>query len=477
MIYSLDGTAPRYTGQGVSMARQSIPASVSAAWRHTVALLDRFFPPPRSYAVRLWDGTSLPAPAECSFTLVLTHPGALRRMFIPPIERAFGEAYIAGDFDIDGDVLAAVAQFSGLAERALTIGELARAMRDLLALPKPDTPRVVGRGAAQLRGMRHSRERDRAAIQYHYDVGNDFYALWLDARMQYSCGYFPSGTEDLDTAQERKLDYICRKLHLRPGERLLDIGCGWGGLAIYAAEHYGVRVLGITLSEQQAHYANTLIARLGLGARASVRFCDERDLGAEWFDKIVSVGMFEHVGVRRLPEYFAHAYRLLKPGGLFLNHGIARRPPITSVQSASVAACCKPARARGDLPIERALRRWFLGEGQFAQRYVFPGGELAPVSLVNLAAERAGFEVRDIENLREHYALTLRQWVRRLEAHRNQAVAASDEATYRTWRLYMAASAMSFERGTLSVNQTLLSKSADGNSNLPLTRADLYVRG
>lgn len=458
------------------MARESIPASVSAAWRHTVALLDRLFPPPRSFAVRLWDGTSLPVPAGCSFTLVLTHPGALRRMFTPPIERALGEAFIAGDFEIDGDIFAAVALFDQLAERQPTLREIAALARDFLALPKDD-PRPLGRAPAWLQGVIHSRARDRAAIRYHYDASNDFYALWLDSRMQYSCAYFLTGAEDLDTAQERKLDYICRKLRLRPGERLLDMSCGWGGLAIYAAEHYGVRVLGITLSEPQAHYANTQIARLGLGARASVKLGDVRDLGADWFDKIVSVGMFEHAGARRLPECFAHAYRLMKPGGLFLNEGIARQPPIKPVSSVALPACCKPPRAGRNLLLGRTLQRLLMGEGQFAQRYAFPDGELLPVSFVNLAAEHAGFEVRDVENLREHYALTLRQWLRRLEARRNEVVAASDEATYCIWRLYMAASANSFERAMLSVKQTLLSKPVGGNCHLPLTRADLYVCG
>ena len=454
------------------MARDSIPAPVSVVWQQTVALIDRLFPPPRSFAVRLWDGTRLPALAP-AFTLVLNHPGALRRMFAPPIELSLGEAFICGDFEIDGDIFAAVALFDDLAARQLSLRDLATVARDLLALPMP-VAKSAGRGPARLHGALHSRERDRAAIQYHYDVGNDFYAAWLDARMQYSCAYFATGTEDLDTAQERKLDYICRKLHLKRGERLLDIGCGWGGLAMYAAERYGVSVLGITLSEQQAYYANAQIARAGLGARACVKLCDYRSIGAGWFDKIVSVGMFEHVGVCRLPHYFAHAYRLLKPGGLFLNHGIARRASLPAAL-AGTAACCAPRRASREAGWQRSLRRWLLGEGQFAQRYVFPDGELAPVSAVNLAAERVGFEVRDVENLREHYALTLRHWVSRLEARRHEVIAMSDEATYRTWRLYLAASAHGFERGIISVNQTLLSKADGGKSSLPLTRADLYV--
>jgi len=218
------------------------------------------------------------------------------------------------------------------------------------------------------------------------------------------------------------------------------------------------------------------IARAGLGGRSSVKFGDERDLGADAFDKIVSIGMFEHVGTRRLPEYFAHAYRLLKPGGLFLNHGIARRAPLAPAP-ASIAACCAPRRASRAAGWSRSLHRWLLGEGQFAQRYVFPGSELMPVSSANLVAERAGFEVRDVENLREHYALTLRHWVNRLEARPAEAIAVSDEVIYRTWRLSMAALAHSLEMGNMSVNQTLLSKPNHGRSGLPLTRADIYTVG
>jgi cyclopropane-fatty-acyl-phospholipid synthase len=325
-------------------------SAASTAWRPTVALLDRLFPPPRAFAVRLWDGTTLPASTDPAFTIVLNHPGALRRMFTPPVELSLGEAFIYGDFDVDGDLFATFALLDDLAMRAFSPGEIAALAQAFLALPKSGATRLAGRGAARLRGAPHSRGRDRAAIQYHYDVGNDFYALWLDSRMQYSCGYFPTDTEDLETAQEHKLDYICRKLRLRRGERLLDIGCGWGGLVMYAAEHYGIHVLGVTLSEQQAYYANTQIAPAGLGARASVKLCDYRDLGADSFDKIVSVGMFEHVGRRRLPDYFAAAYRLLKPGGLFLNHGITQRASVMHTGATRTPACCAPSELRASHP-------------------------------------------------------------------------------------------------------------------------------
>lgn len=254
------------------------------------------------------------------------------------------------------------------------------------------------------------------------------------------------------------MEHICRKLRLKPGERLLDIGCGWGGLARYAALKYGVEVLGVTLSKNQKAYADEKIAHAGLDGRVAVKLKDYRDLGNESFDKIVSVGMFEHVGRSHLPEYFAQAYRLLKPGGLFLNHGISRR-------------------AGTEEEWDGFLQKRIFGRGAFLQRYIFPDAELIPSSEVNVMAENAGFEVRDVENLREHYALTLRNWVKRLAEHQEEAIKASDEVTYRTWRLYMSASAYGFESGNINVNQTLLAKmTRDGKSNLPLSRADLYAQ-
>ena len=239
-------------------------------------------------------------------------------------------------------------------------------------------------------------------------------------------------------------------------KRLLDIGCGWDGLARYAALKYGVEGLGVTLSKNQKAYADEQIARAGLQDRVAVEMKDYRDLGEVSFDKVVSVGMFEHVGRSHLPEYFAQVYRLIKPGGLFLNHGISRRAG-TEVDQQSI------------------IQQRIFGSGSFLQKYIFPDGELIPVSEVNLKAENAGFEVRDVENLREHYALTLRHWVNRLAARYVEAVKASDEVTYRTWRLYMSASAHGFESGSVNVNQTLLAKMVSGKRNVPLSRADLYT--
>lgn len=440
----------------------SDPKSISSNKRwisRSISILERLFPSPRGFKVRLWNSEELPADSPALFTLVLNHPGALRRMFSPPIELSLGEAFINKDFDIEGDIIASFAWMESISTRPFSPGNIVDLLRDMRALPHDGSGQLSGRGPLKLSGAQHSRQRDRAAIQYHYDVGNEFYSLWLDRNMQYSCAYFQSGEEDLDRAQEQKMEHICRKLRLRPGERLLDIGCGWGGLARYAARKYGVQALGVTLSEQQTQFAHRQNAAESLVDRVEILLVDYRDLESGAFDKIVSVGMFEHVGRDHLPEYFAQAYRLLKPGGLFLNHGISQKSD-------------GPGNSFG---WQKLFERYILGSGSFVQHYVFPDGELVPVSEANLAAEQAGFEVRDVENLREHYALTLRQWVGRLEQCRAEAIRASDEKTYRTWRLFMSASAYGFESGSISVNQTLLAKPDGGRCNLPLTRADLYA--
>ncbi len=254
-------------------------------------------------------------------------------MFKPPIELSLGEAFILKDFDIEGDIFSTFSLMDTIASRTFSLGEIVGIGFGLLELPASGAARPQGRGPLRLHGRIHSRARDLAAVQYHYDVGNDFYSLWLDHNMQYSCGYFPTGAEDLDTAQERKMEHICRKLRLQRGERLLDIGCGWGGLARYAASKYGVDVLGVTLSKNQKAYADEHVDRAGLQDRVAVKLKDYRDLDNESFDKVVSVGMFEHVGRSHLPEYFTQVHRLLKPGGLFLNHGISRRATIEEGQT------------------------------------------------------------------------------------------------------------------------------------------------
>ncbi|MGE0704899.1 MAG: class I SAM-dependent methyltransferase, partial [Vicinamibacterales bacterium] len=425
--------------------------------------MDLFGPPARrTFAVRLWDGTvdtpSTGTPPR--FTLALRRPGALRRMLVPPSELALGEAYLRDDFDIEGDVEAAVGLGtvvtrirSPLALVGLLPRLLALPTDDLPAIPRPDILAELGR-----RSPEHSKPRDAAAVRYHYDVGNDFYGLWLDRRMVYSCAYFETGDEDLDTAQAAKLELICRKLRLKPGERLLDIGCGWGGLVQYAAERYGVEATGITLSEPQANLARRLIAADGLADRCRIDVRDYRDLPASAsFDKVVSVGMVEHVGRARLPTYFAEAYRLIRPGGLFLNHGIVIP------------------RALRFPPLARRVEQLRGGWGAFIQRYVFPDVELlAPCEMIGFG-EQAGFETRDVENLREHYAVTLRHWVRRLEARHAETASLVGQRNYRIWRLYMAASAHGFATAKIGVVQLLFSKpDLLGTCHLPLTRADLY---
>ncbi len=400
--------------------------------------------------VRLWDGVVWPDDSPRPVTLVLKHPGALRAMFLPGTEVGLGEAYIYDDFDIEGDIEQIFDVSDALTAAASGLGKKVKLGRLLLRLPerKDDGHRRARRGPARLSGRPHSLDRDRQAVTYHYDVSNDFYSLWLDRRMVYSCAYFQSQDDDLDKAQEQKLEHLCRKLRLKPGQRLLDIGCGWGGLILYAAQRYGVDATGITLSQPQAGLAEKRIREAGLADRCRARVLDYRQLDEpEGYDALVSVGMFEHVGAAMLPEYFRLAQRLLKPGGVFLNHGIAVGREVDGP------------------PIETS----------FSQAYVFPDGELVPIHITLQAAEGSSFEVRDVESLREHYALTLRQWVRRLEAHHREALAFVDEPIYRTWRLYMSASAHGFSDGRLSVYQTLLAKPGPGgDSGLPLTRADWY---
>lgn len=442
----------------------------------------------RDFALRLWDGTTVPPDSgqECRFTLALNRPGVLRRTLLPPNELALGEAYLDGDFEIEGDIVAAMGLSDAFERLAMGPAELLGLARQVMALPK-DGSRNGGNGRsgpdrqrASFGGTEHSRERDRKVVTYHYDTGNEFFKLFLDRRMIYSCGYFPTGQEDLDTAQEAKLEHICRKLRLKPGERLLDIGCGWGGLVTYAAERFGVEALGITLSQPQADLANERIAAARLSERCRAMILDYRDLASQGpFDKIVSVGMVEHVGRAKLPEYFESAWRGLKPSGLFLNHGITclgrdwhSCNPLDRYLFLN-RGVAYPAGAR---PSRNPLDRHIFGRGTFTWKYVFPDGEMQPLGDMLGIAERVGFEVRDVESLREHYVLTLRHWVRRLEANRERALAQVGERTYRVWRLYMAGCSHEFLRSRLSVHQTLLSKpDQQSNSGLPMSRADLYA--
>ena len=442
-------------------------------------IMDELFGPPsaRSFAIRYWSAATDRAGERTTpcFTLVLSGPSALRRMFLPPTERAVAEAFLHGDFDVEGDLEAASALSDLLASRLREPARLVRVAGLLLRLPRRDAAArahtLLDVGAPRPSawapwrrlvafGYRHARARDARAIRHHYDAGNDFYELWLDPEhLAYSCAYFPNGDENLEAAQSAKLEHICRKLRLRPGERLLDIGCGWGGLIRFAAVRYGVDAVGITLSEAQADVARSRIAQVGLGERCRVEVMDYRDVpSALTFDKVVSVGMFEHVGRAQLPSYFGAAMRLTRPGGLFLNHGIVS---------------LDDARARR---AETAPARRMWGSGRFMDRYVFPDGELVPLATAIGAAEAAGFETRDVESLREHYAMTLRHWVARLERCASDARASVGDMSYRVWRLYMAASAHAFATARISVAQVLLAKpDASGACDHPASRADLYL--
>jgi len=400
---------------------------------------------PRDFAIELWDGTQWGPETNQfrRFTWRINDPAALRTALEAANQVSLGEAYIHGAFEIDGDIEAVFPLAEYLANKHWNLKEKVYLGAMLLGLPSCQPQTKLS--APEVRGAVHSKQRDRQAVSYHYDVSNEFYGLWLDRNMVYSCAYFQTPNQDLDTAQAQKLDYICRKLRLKTGERLLDIGCGWGGLIIHAAREYGARASGITLSQRQLEFAQQRIQQEGLTERCDVRLLDYRDVNGPAYDKIVSVGMVEHVGEAKLPEYFANAFRLLRPGGVFLCHGIGRA---------------------GDRPKE--------SEPTFTDVYVFPDGELPPISTTLRAAEEAGFEVRDVENQREHYALTLHHWLQRLQAHSVEAQRLTEELKYRIWRLYLAGSAHYFRCGKLDLYQTLLVKSDQGKSGLPLTRSDWY---
>ncbi|HEY1192443.1 MAG TPA: cyclopropane-fatty-acyl-phospholipid synthase family protein [Gemmata sp.] len=400
-------------------------------------------------AVRLWTGeTWQPSPGPAAFTVVLKHGGALRAMFWPFDKMGLGEAYVFDDFDIEGDVLA----FTGWLKHMVKLKESRsvwsklRLLRGLAKLPKKCNPRDPAKIGRPVNGD-HSRANDREAISFAYDLPGAFYALWLDKYMQYTCGYFTAPTEDLDAAQERKVDFICKKLRLKPGEKFVDFGCGWGGLAIHAAKHYGAQVTGVTLAGEQARWCEQAIDRAGVRDRVKIVYSDYRDFQAPGaFDKASSVGMSEHIGAKNLPVFFRKVYECLRPGGAYLHHGIHLRP-------------------HTPFPLWTA----------FARKYVFPNGELHSILPLQDAATRAGFEVRDLENFRESYVFTLENWVRRLEANRDAVVELVGEASYRVFRIYMAGATLGFKSGVYSLNQLLLSKPDDGSAQMPLGRLDWYT--
>ena len=372
-------------------------------------------------AVELWNGQRMGQDALAAVRIRLNRLASLKVLARPNLG-ALARAYVEGALDLEGnarDILA-------LGDRLCNAGGL---------MPKM--------GSGSWKWWRHTRTRDRQNIQYHYDVSNDFYGLWLDAKRVYSCAYFKTPDLSLDAAQEAKLD-------LKPGERFLDIGCGWGGLVLHAAQHYGVQAVGITLSDDQHAYVHQQIEALGLTGRVDVRTMDYRDMQeSNAYDKIASVGMFEHVGQANLAGYFDRITTLLKPGGLVLNHGITTAEPDAIGLGSGIA--------------------------EFIEDYVFPGGELVHASDVLRAASRSGLECLDAENLRPHYGKTLWHWVTRLEDHADEARQLIGEQKYRIWRIYMAGSAHAFDHGWMDLWQVLAGKAVDGcQPNYPFNRDSIY---
>lgn len=437
------------TAEGVRGPQRSLIGEEDSSLVRSRRILTDLFGPPeaRRFAVRYWDGRLDRPAAEPAFTVMLAWPGALRHMLLPPIRRSLGAAYVEGHGDVEGNLEAAVAAVRPALEALASPVRLARLVWRLLGLPRSSVG--SGRRQADLRGVssrsgrRHSRVRDARSVRYHYDVDAEFFRLFLDPWMQYSSGRFSKGKESLREAQEAKLELICRKLELGPGHRLLDVGCGWGGLLHFAAERHGVEATGITLSPPQARAARQRLAKAGLDDRSRVLVTDYRDMADDVrYDRVVSVGMVEHVGHRRMSDYFRAVFDHLEPGGLFLNQGIVTRDDA-------------PPRWR------RLRKRLTVPWSSFVDRYVFPDGELVTTAERIGPAERAGFELRSVESLGEHYSATLRHWVRRLEARRDEAVELVGEPTYRVWRLYMAGAAHAFDSGSLGVIQELYRKPAD----------------
>jgi cyclopropane-fatty-acyl-phospholipid synthase len=375
--------------------------------------------------LELWNGRAFDFASEPRVKIGVTSPSALRFLVSPNLMK-LGQAYVEGYLRVEGPILEVFRVAESLARGAATHG---------------------GRGLRRF--WRHTRKGDRDAIQYHYDVSNDFYALWLDRNLVYSCAYFRSESDSLETAQEQKLDHILTKLRVQPGERFLDIGCGWGALILRAAKKYGARATGVTLSRNQFEFASKRIREEGLEGRCEVRLQDYRDIPEEGtYDKIASVGMFEHVGLRHLKAYFGKIRSLLAENGLVMNHGITATDPDS---------------------------RWVgLGAGEFINRYVFPQGELPHLSLVLREMASAGFEAADIESLRRHYAQTCFEWARRLEENRERAIASAGDKRYRIWQIYLAGCAHGFANEWMNIYQVLARKQGAASNPLPLTRDYMY---
>ena len=466
------GRANSIIAGGAAQDLKSAPQTGYAGHALAAELLAKIFKHlDLSIAVKLWAGPAFRVGglkqagaagtlAESPFALSFRTPSAVVSLVLGRDPLRLADAYFRGEVDIEGDLFAALALKDHLEQIRLSLGERCAAF--LMALKLRSLNRGLepaGRSKAQDGGERslayrrtayaQSKDADREAIRFHYDVSNEFYKLWLDRAMVYSCGYFERDDVDINEAQRAKLEHICRKLLLKPGERFLDIGCGWGALVIHAARHHGVRAHGITLSSNQLELARARIAAAGLEDRVTVELRNYRELDSETlYDKAASVGMFEHVGIANLPLYFDTVRRALTPGGLFLNHGITHEHSGWNHNLST----------------------------EFINRYVFPEAQLDAISNIQRYMEDAHFEIADVEGLRPHYALTLRAWVARLEQRHARALEHVSETTYRVWRLYMAASALEFESGNLGIYQILARKrGAESHRALPLTRRHLYL--
>jgi cyclopropane-fatty-acyl-phospholipid synthase len=386
---------------------------------------------PLPLRITLWDGSTAALSDSPLVEVKLRQANAAKYLINPTLDR-LGEAFVEGLIDVEGDIRDIIAAADGLAQ----VGDAQQ-----------------GRGKLPSWLTRHTRKSDRKAIEYHYDVSNEFYSLWLDPKMVYSCAYFPEGSENLATAQTLKLEHVCRKLMISPGQTLLDIGCGWGAFAIHAARHHGAKVVGVTLSTKQYELARERVHAAGLDDQVEIRLQDYRDVPGEGvFDRIASIGMFEHVGLKNLREYFDIVHRLLKPGGVALNHGI------TSSDSDS--------------------RSVGLGAGDFIDRYVFPDGELPHVSLAIRELSAAGLELTDAESLRRHYARTLWLWSEGFERKLATLIELAGDRRARIWRVYLAGCAHAFASGWVNIYQLQAIRPLLGQtgaeSPLPMSRAYMY---